>query len=792
MFDAFLRTLLPAFVGGLIVLSVAAEVRAQDGSWRAHTSMREVVGLSVSETDIWAATTGGVFRYGITDGTLERFTAAEGLHNVQTRSVVYDARRGVVWIGYRDGVIDRLDPATGAVRAFFDIARNDRFPSSGGKLNRLRLRGDSLLVATSFGLVVFDAERAEVRATYSQFGALPAATPVRDVIVAPLPGGTGPGFWVATEEGLAYASLSADNLQDPSVWVVERDGLPSRDLLSLAVFRDAIYVGTAAGVARRERASVYTEYAITSQPVSDLLALSDRVLAVDDFKLYGLFASGGAGGAGLLADGFFDLTAIAQGPTGDIWVGDRFEGLNRFEEPAAGRPSLLEGSIFPDGPYDGLFADLTVDAEGNLWAGAAEDIIGSGFYRLDPSGQWTTFSGRFFPELQGRSNFRRIHADAQGNLWAASRGGGLAQVTPSGEVVLYEASNSSLQPEDTRTPGFIPLTGVASEQDGTLWVTNRAAPRPLSVRTPNGEWTALRTPACPGLSSSAPLGPIFVDAFGQKWIIVIERGNFLRTIGLIVLDTADTPTDPSDDACRYFNTIGSQGQGLPDLEISSITEDRGERIWVGTKDGPAFFFTSILAARDNSNIPVWPLLADRSEANYALNGLDINDIAIDPANRVWFATNEGAFLFEEVEGGFQEVEHFTAENSPLFSNVIVSVTVDPATGRVYFATDQGLVSVLGGAVAASPEVRDLFVFPNPVRLGGGTAEIVIDGLVEATRVQVVAPHGEVVARFDARGGRARWDGLDFNRRAVPSGVYLIVAVGENGEGTAYGKVAVID
>ncbi|WP_243664707.1 hypothetical protein [Rhodothermus marinus] len=45
--------------------------------------------------------------------------------------------------------------------------------------------------------------------------------------------------------------------------------------------------------------------------------------------------------------------------------------------------------------------------------------------------------------------------------------------------------------------------------------------------------------------------------------------------------------------------------------------------------------------------------------------------------------------------------------------------------------------------------------------------------------------------FETRGGRVRWDGRDRYGRPVPSGVYLIVAVGQNGEGIAYGKVAIL-
>jgi len=125
--------------------------------WTAHTSTREVVALASSGEEIWAATTGGVFSYNPATGEPRLFTVAEGLHDVQTRAIAYDDRRDLVWIGYFNGVIDRLDVQTGEVRTFFDIERNDRFPSP--EINRLQVRGDTLVVATSFGVVLFDPVR---------------------------------------------------------------------------------------------------------------------------------------------------------------------------------------------------------------------------------------------------------------------------------------------------------------------------------------------------------------------------------------------------------------------------------------------------------------------------------------------------------------------------------------------------------------------------------------------------------------------------------------------------------
>jgi sugar lactone lactonase YvrE len=564
--------------------------------------------------------------------------------------------------------------------------------------------------------------------------------------------------------------------------------LPAVETFSVAAFQGQIYVGTEDGLARREPDGSYTLFDFTNRPVLDLAPLSDRLLAIDAFKLYAVLSSG----VGILqAEGFLGLDAVVEGPDQRVWMGDVQSGLNQFAQPVGtDRPALLQSEIFPAGPFDGLFGDLTVDAEGNLWAATVQSAAGAGFYRLDTEGQWTNYTNRFVDELAGRGNYLRVHADAQGNVWAASNGSGLAQVTPDGAVVVYDQTNATLQPA-SGTTAFIIIGGVASEEDGTVWVTNTIAAQPLHVRTPDGQWTALPAPSCPGFASTTALGGLFIDSFGQKWILVLELGNLRLTRGLLLLDTGASATDPSDDTCRFFGAKGSLGRGLPSTVITSITEDRAGRVWIGTDNGPAFFLSSTVAAQDATTEANWPLWADRTLGTFVLSGLLVNDIVVDPSNRLWIATNEGAYLIEESDG-YDRVALLANANSPLFSDVVNAIAVAGQTGEVYFSTDKGLVSFRGDAISPVATARDLFVYPNPVRImEGGAPEIFIEGLVEETEIKVVALHGEVVAQFAARGGRARWDGRDQNQRLVPSGVYLVVAVGENGEGTAFGKVAVI-
>lgn len=765
---------------------LAGSAMAQE-EWTAYTAMRQVEALSASEDAIWAATAGGVFSYQTATGELQRYTAAEGLHNVQTDAIVYDAARDGVWVGYRDGVLDFIDVETGSVETFFDIERNERFPSRG--IQRLVISGDSLLAATAFGLVIWDPIKNEVRDTYSKLGTLASKTPVRDVVLAPLPDGQ-PGIWVATDGGVAYAPLNTPNLQVPDVWTVESASLSSQQALSIGVFQGRIYVGTERGLSELSPDGSFSDVGGSGGPVRDLVVSGGELFFVDQFKVVGLDAGGSP--RSVLA-GFENLSSIISGPGGNLWVGDRLAALTAIAVPAGGSGEVVIAELAPKGPTEGTFADLAVDTAGNLWSGAAEGTLNGGFYRLSKEGDWTSFTRRTVGELENRGGYTTVHTDAKGNFWAGSQGNGVAQVTPEGEILIYDDTNSSLL-SAPGTTDFIVVTGISSEPDGTLWVANREATSPLHVRTPDGTWTALPPPQCDGLLSVTVLGEVFVDSFNQKWIAVIDPSNFRLTRGIMVLDTGADPTDPDDDQCRFINQTSAGGVGLPSTQITSIEGDRDGWVWVGTTQGIAYFISSRVAAQDPTTLPNLPQRAEfrPGENPFLLENVQVNDVAADPANRLWIATNIGAFLIQRAENGFEQVLHFSAAETPLFSNIVSAITVHPETGEVFFATEQGLIGFQGDAIAPSASIADLFVYPNPLRVVDGEAPVVfIEGLVEQTDVRIIAPHGEVVARFPARGGRVRWDGRDRNQQLVPSGVYLVVAVSENGDGTAYGKVAVI-
>lgn len=734
---------------------------------------------------VWVASTGGIFGYDPASGELDRFTAADGLHDINVQAIAWDARRQLVWIGYADGVFDRLDVASGGITTFFDIYRSERFSSK--MINQIRVLGDSLLIATGFGLVIFDPLRDEIRDTYSRFGDLTSATPVNDVIVAALPGGA-TGLWVGTDAGIAYAPLLGKSLQDPSSWTSESRISPNSKVTNLIYQHDRLYVGTPFGLGRRMPNGGYERVGGSNRPILDLDLLGDKVLAVTQFRLraYDRKAS-----ESIPVSGYEDLRAVATDPTGTVWLGDASSGLSQYQQGAGSTSlDLVSRDIYPAGPFDSPFADLTTSSDGNLWAAAQLGIPQSGFYRMKPEGEWTNFTGRFVEQLKGRGSYWRVHVDAEGSTWAASRGAGLAKVSADEVVTIYDQSNSTLLPA-SGTQDYVIVGGVSSQEDGTLWVTNTISPYPLHVRLAEGDWVGLLPPKCTGASQTSALGEIFVDSNGIKWIILLDRGNLNITRGLLILDTNATPKDVSDDQCIYYSAPGSNGTGLPGSQIHSIAEDLTGRIWVGTSGGPAYFFTSTFVANDPSIQAVWPVWEDRSLGQFMLRGLSVNDIAVDPSNRLWMATTNGVYLLSE-NGGYSQVAHYRTDNSPLFSDMVMTVAVEQVSGRVFLGTDKGLVSLLSDAIQPSERAKDLLIYPNPVEITSDAApQVYIEGLVAETEISIVAVHGELVRRMQARGGRGIWDARDQDGRLVPSGMYLIVALGQNGEGVAYGKVAII-
>ena len=751
----------------LFLLSSFFPLLAQE--WQAHTSFRQVhLLIKGSTNDLWAATQGGIYRYNTQNAEVKRYTSIEGLHAINPRSILFDAAKNILWLGYADGVLDQINLQNDAITSYRDIARASQFLQKG--INNLSLRGDSLLVATQFGIVIFDTQKNEVRDSYTQLGALPSGTSIQNVnIINNI-------FYAVGTDGISFAPLSSPNLRNPTTWVTDTGVTDGEKIVS---YNNNLYAINATGLFRKNGTS-WENTGYSGQP-QDILPTTDGLLITD------LFSTRLLTSAGTLVDTqnplASQLSASVIATDGGLWVADREIGLLKYgvvTSTNTNRPILQ--NIIPNSPYHQRFVDMLFDGSGNMWAIATEND-GGGFYKLESNGNWKSYVAQNHTGFAGRRNYDRFTLDNKGTIWGGSNNRGVAALNPATEeITLYDETNSTLKPLANDNNGFIRIGGIAADATAGIWVANQFTQPNINYRSSTGLWAAF-TPQFNGIPVSGVYNRFFIDSINNKWI------QFKQDGGLLWMNTRTTPENNADDRVRWFKGQGANGFGLPAPQVMATAEDRKGKVWIGTQRGIASVLVTSLDNMQNEVRPVWLRTGD----SFVLREVFVNDLSVDPANRLWVASTTGAWLVDINDGDNAKVlKQFTKDNSPLLSDNVLSIEVNPKNGRVYFATDVGLVSWQGDAVAPEKEVTDLFIFPNPaVAQSGILPEISIDKLVDDTQIKITTLTGKVVAQVQSFGGRATWNGRDENGEDVPSGIYLILAVANNGEGTAKGKVVLV-
>jgi hypothetical protein len=234
---------------------------------------------------------------------------------------------------------------------------------------------------------------------------------------------------------------------------------------------------------------------------------------------------------------------------------------------------------------------------------------------------------------------------------------------------------------------------------------------------------------------------------------------------------------------RQLNT-GKGSGNLPSMEVTAITEDRDGNIWIGTDNGIAIFqCTNINEACD----AYLPIVESNGFNGYLFQKETIHSISIDGANRKWIGTNNGAWLISK--DGTEVLEHFTSENSPLPSNTVLSIGIEPSGGDVFFFTKNEIISYKGNATESVATQSDIKIYPNPIA-PNYNGPILIKNLVNNALVKITDINGQLVMQTRAQGGQAMWNGRDQYQLKVASGIYLVFVRDDTGNEKAVGKILI--
>jgi len=162
---------------------------------------------------------------------------------------------------------------------------------------------------------------------------------------------------------------------------------------------------------------------------------------------------------------------------------------------------------------------------------------------------------------------------------------------------------------------------------------------------------------------------------------------------------------------------------------------------------------------------------------------------VDGGNRKWVGTNDGIWLMNE--DLTQVLLYFDTDNSPLLSDYVLDIQINPISGEVFFATPEGIMSYRGTATVGDDNFSNVKVFPNPVK-PDFSGLVGISGLASDVSVKITDVAGNLVYETTAKGGTAVWNVRDYNGRRAATGVYLIFCASTDGTSKFVSKIAVVE
>ncbi len=716
--------------------------------WNTLSSLRSARDADVDpQGTLWVATSGGVFSY--TPDTTVQYRNIDALQALDTRALLCVKNRNEVVVGGGDGSLDILIDGQRWVNVA-DIKRATKYPRRG--ITDLVAKGNSLFIATEFGIAVFDLATQLFVETIDRIGSLQEKTAVNALAIS------NDSLWAATDSGLAVVSLLEPTLRPPSVWTVysTEAGLPRGSINEVVAGPDRLYVA-ADTVLYEFRNGAATRLLATTYPIHTL-SVADGTLYYSSFSAVATLNgplnipwSRGTflGHANLMINGVSTLVGFIDGKGVDLYDGTR----------------ITPVSI--NSPNSNQFARMAIDESDALWVATDVEPPNSGVgVNVYDGEQWLTINTESHPEL-GTNACYRVSSLTSGTVLIGTWGRGAVLAERQGATVVitpYSSSNSAFQ-GIASDASYCLAADAQSDRNGNVWVVNEQSASQLFVKIKSDgitEGYANCVDARNNLFRS-----MAIDGAGNKW------AGSTGGSGLVVWNDKGT-TDRTDDLCNAIRTSNTQ---LPDNVISVIRTDRTGALWVGTAKGVAVISSPTTVS--NTSVPFVRRIT-------ALAALVVNDIFVDALNYKWVATNVGVFVLNE--DGTEVLAEITKTTAPLLDENVRCVAVSSKTGRAYFGTSFGCTVAQTSSIEPSANY-ELSVRPQPFQLQRD-AEVVIDGLAADSDVRILTAGGFLVAAFQTRGRQATWDGRDTQGREVPPGVYLIHATSATTKQSAVGKVAV--
>ncbi|MBR4644458.1 MAG: regulator [Bacteroidaceae bacterium] len=746
---------------------------AQIGSWKVYLSYHNATkSVAVGKT-IYTVANGDLFSYDTEDTEVRTYDNLGVLNDVDIVNIGYSQEAKKIILIYSNSNIDLLDADDNVQNL---SALKDK-SVMGKEISNMYIYGSMAYLSTGFGLIEVDMKEGIFRNTY-RLGLDAKGVAVNDEKI-----------YLATTSGL-YVCSRAENMQDKTNWTKHQE---STDWSQLQFFGDQLL-----GVRANNLFVIDTQVGNTIEKIYDesisFLRETNGMLFWGNASAI-CYTSNLPGYTTIKEDNTWsDVTC--QG--GVYWVSDQYKGLQGYKIND-NQMQVTVPSIAPNSPVRNLSYRLNWAGNRLLVAGGINttDAIynkPTAMYMEDD--EWTNFEEMTeIPEkykkikLANTTDLVQDPADPSRHFASLHRNG-LFEYKDGKFVKFYNKDNSPLRsilPASQYYMNYVSCSGLKYDADGNLWMLCSQLDTVVRVMRPSGKWEALYYKSIRQASLCDNI------LFHSSGLVFVNCRHYVAK-GLFCFDTNGTFANQKDDRDTIYQEVINQDETVysPD-EFYGFCEDLDGRVWFGTNlglfviDDPTtvfeknFRFTQVKVNRNDGS----------GLADYLLSGLPVTCIAVDGANRKWVGTlTNGVFLISA--DGQETIHHFTTADSPLLSDAIQDIAVNPITGEVAIGTEKGLCSYMSDAIGAVEELDkgNVLVYPNPVR-SDYTGPIAITGMTMDAEVKILSSSGQLVWSGVSSGGLVTWNGCNMRGNRVASGIYHVVANDNAGNKAIVTRIVII-
>lgn len=743
-------------------------IKAQElpvGHWRNHISYGEVGGLCDAGDVVYVLTESSFYAWDKKTSTRRTYDKTDGLCDWQARALGYSTSSKKLIIAYDNSKLDILD-ADDHVTNVFDIYNKDL--STSKTIHSIYVKNNLGYICTDYGISVYDVDELEFGDTYV-VGSGGVYESVTDMVEYQ------GKFYIACSTGIKEANSSSNVLYDYHQWTLHSaavHNVPSGACRYVATYGDKLY-GVFGDKIYQYDGIQWTLFFNTSGAVINSLQNAPQgIVSTHTYYTAGVIVSHYA-----IA---FDIASGTSDTLPNTQVYNSVDALidtdgNIF---IAGKNDLFyqkNGGAFSRSSAGGFRHSSTnqiIDHDGTMYLAPSPpsntyNTQGFSYYK---DGTWTQISNDRL-DYTTELNCIDVRNSDQAVMIGSYRNGLIKY--KDNTATVYNKTNSPIRQHigDTMIQ-FI--SGVLCDESNNTWIINSGVSSPLILLKPDGSFQQFT----PDFGVTGNLySTVTIDNYKTLWIRTLTASN-------IALYNPNTDLNSSAD--DYWELIGTN-RGLPASRVLSLALDKDEEMWVGTETGVYRFRCLNNMFLDCKAEAIQTSLGGFGSPTLFYN-VAVNAIAVDGANRKWIGTNSGVYLISA--DGQEQLRYFSAANSPLLSDAVNSISINPETGEVFFLSSGGISSYRSDAIQGEENNDEAIVFPNPVSQDY-RGPITISHIYENSLIKITDQSGALVHENVANGGMYSWTGKDYLGRDVVSGIYNIHIASTDSKESRVLKVVII-